>query len=110
MATQPFPVVQSRLDLRGAAFQANRESWKPVLDRFEAVLRDVCSEGSEASLSRHQERGQLLGMYLLPILRVDFNANCWLLTDLCCQRETESHCCLIQIRHSSNSGRSRASV
>lgn len=61
MTAQSFPVVQSRLDLRGQIFQANRESWKPVLDRFEAALRDVSSEGTEASLSRHQERGQLLG-------------------------------------------------
>ncbi|KAL2004687.1 hypothetical protein VTN00DRAFT_3215 [Thermoascus crustaceus] len=68
MTAQSFPVVQSRLDLRGAIFQANRESWKPVLDRFEAALKDVSSEGTEASLSRHQERGQLLARDRIALL------------------------------------------
>lgn len=60
---QPFPVQHSKLDLRAPSFVANRENWTPVLERFEKALKDVSSEGTESSLSRHQERGQLLRMY-----------------------------------------------
>ncbi|KAL1966031.1 hypothetical protein VTN77DRAFT_4971 [Rasamsonia byssochlamydoides] len=59
-SSQPFPVEQSNLDLRGPAFVANRENWIPVLERFEKSLKDVSAEGTDSSLSRHQERGQLL--------------------------------------------------
>lgn len=57
---RPFPVVQSAIDLSGPGYVANRENWAPVLERFEAALKEVSSEGTGVSLSRHQERGQLL--------------------------------------------------
>ncbi|KAF4963732.1 hypothetical protein FSARC_8280 [Fusarium sarcochroum] len=60
MASQPFPVVQSTVDLRKPEYQANHENWSPILDEFEANLRQVASEGNEASLQKHRERGQLL--------------------------------------------------
>lgn len=61
MATETsFPVASANLDLRGELFQANKESWKPVLERFEDALKQVSAEGNEISLRRHQTRGQLL--------------------------------------------------
>ncbi|KAI1872768.1 uncharacterized protein JN550_003642 [Neoarthrinium moseri] len=55
-----YPVGQSALDLRSDRLRQNREKWVPVLQKFEKALNDVSSEGTEASLSRHQSRGQLL--------------------------------------------------
>lgn len=55
-----YPVEESKVDLREQQYQDNHESWVPILERFETSLYDVCSEGAEASLARHQERGQLL--------------------------------------------------
>lgn len=61
MATESsFPIVSSNVNLRGPQFQANKESWTPVLDRFEEVLKQVSAEGNDISLRRHQGRGQLL--------------------------------------------------
>lgn len=61
MATESsFPVLSANLDLRGQMFQANKKSWKPVLERFEDCLRQVSAEGNDVSLKRHQSRGQLL--------------------------------------------------
>lgn len=61
MATESsFPVHSANLDLRGESFQANRKSWEPVLERFEDSLKEVSVEGNEASMRRHQSRGQLL--------------------------------------------------
>lgn len=62
MASQPFPVEHSNLDLRQPSYVANRENWALVLERFEKSLKDVSAEGTESSLSRHQVRGQLLGI------------------------------------------------
>lgn len=58
---QPFPLVQSKLDLDGAQYQQNVDSWKGVLEKFETLLDGVCKEGDEQSVTRHRERGQLLG-------------------------------------------------
>lgn len=55
-----YPIEPSTVNLREENYTQNEKSWAPVLERFENALRDVCSEGSEASLSRHQSRGQLL--------------------------------------------------
>ncbi|CAG7920918.1 unnamed protein product [Penicillium olsonii] len=61
MATESsFPVANTNIDLRGPQFQANKESWTPVLDRFEEALKQVSAEGNDISLRRHQDRGQLL--------------------------------------------------
>lgn len=61
MATESsFPVVRANLDLRGELFQANKESWAPVLEKFEHALKQVSAEGNDVSLRRHQSRGQLL--------------------------------------------------
>lgn len=67
MATESsFPVVSANLDLRGELFQANRELWTPVLERFENALKQVSAEGNDVSLKRHQTRGQLLREYCPP--------------------------------------------
>ncbi|KAI5465061.1 carboxyl transferase domain-containing protein [Mariannaea sp. PMI_226] len=55
-----YPIQRSQVNLRDENYVQNEKSWGPILDRFEAALQDVCSEGSDASLSRHQSRGQLL--------------------------------------------------
>jgi aspartate aminotransferase-like enzyme len=59
-----FPVLTANLDLRGELFQANKNSWVPVLKRFEEALKQVAAEGNEVSLKRHQTRGQLLRKYI----------------------------------------------
>lgn len=56
-----FPVVNATLDLRQEQFVANSAAWKAVLENFEALLEQTTAEGTSKSLSRHQERGQLLG-------------------------------------------------
>ena len=62
MATRAsFPVMQSMFDLGSSQSQSNRESWKPILDKFEASLKSVSAEGDGRSMARQQERGQLLG-------------------------------------------------
>lgn len=62
MATVPsYPPLRSQLDLRGPQFKQNKDSWVPVLDKFEDRLKQVCAEGNQVSLERHQSRGQLLG-------------------------------------------------
>jgi hypothetical protein len=64
MATESsFPVADTNIDLRGPQFQTNKESWTPVLDRFEKALKKVSAEGIDVSLRRHQGRGQLLRKY-----------------------------------------------
>ncbi|KAJ5683495.1 hypothetical protein N7462_006660 [Penicillium macrosclerotiorum] len=61
MATQSsYPALSVNLDLRGELFQANKNSWAPVLERFEKALKQVSAEGNDISLKRHQNRGQLL--------------------------------------------------
>lgn len=61
MATESsFPVFNTKIDLRGEQFQANKDSWTPVLDQFEDALKQVSIEGNDLSLKRHQSRGQLL--------------------------------------------------
>ncbi|KAL4756761.1 carboxyl transferase domain-containing protein [Aspergillus foveolatus] len=55
-----YPVLSSRLDLRAKHLQQNKADWGDILTRFEEALKRVAAEGSEASLNRHQSRGQLL--------------------------------------------------
>lgn len=57
-----FPQVPAVLDLKSAKCKSNREAWKPVLEQFEASLKEVSGEGDAKSLSRQQKRSQLLGM------------------------------------------------
>lgn len=59
-----YPALSANLDLRGEQFQANKESWTPVLDTFEKALKQVSAEGNDVSLQRHQTRGQLLREFL----------------------------------------------
>ena len=70
MATESsFPVANTNIDLRGAQFQANKESWTPVLDRFEEALKQVSAEGNDVSLRRHISRGQLLREFTLRLYK-----------------------------------------
>lgn len=64
MATESsYPTLSAKLDLRGEQFRANKDSWVPVLEKFEDALKQVSAEGNDVSLRRHQTRGQLLRMF-----------------------------------------------
>lgn len=56
-----FPVIESQLNLRQPQYGKNKELWEPILDKYNAALAESSSEGELRSLSRHLERGQLLG-------------------------------------------------
>ncbi|KAI9146711.1 Acyl-CoA ligase sidI [Paramyrothecium foliicola] len=55
-----YPVESSQLNLRDPSLEENKVAWQPILERFNNALQAVSAEGSEESLLRHQERGQLL--------------------------------------------------
>ncbi|KPM37504.1 putative methylcrotonoyl-CoA carboxylase beta chain, mitochondrial [Neonectria ditissima] len=55
-----YPIQESQVDLREQQYKDNHLKWTPVLERFEKSLHHVCGEGTDASLARHQTRGQLL--------------------------------------------------
>ncbi|KAK5710384.1 hypothetical protein LTR17_018910 [Elasticomyces elasticus] len=63
-----FPVGESTARLRGPQFQANRKSWEPLMERFEAMSKAAMAEGAEKYLNRHQERGQLLARDRISLL------------------------------------------
>jgi hypothetical protein len=70
MATESsFPVASTKIDLRGQQFQANKESWAPVIERFEEALKQVSAEGNDVSLRRHQNRGQLLRKFVSRLIK-----------------------------------------
>jgi hypothetical protein len=56
-----FPVLESSASLRGPQFQANRKSWEPLIQTFEAMSKAAMAEGEARHTDRHQSRGQLLG-------------------------------------------------
>lgn len=61
-AAHTFPSFRSKINVGDALHVQNRQNWEPVLEKYEQALQDVSSEGSESSLKRHQDRGQLLRM------------------------------------------------
>ncbi|KAK3632250.1 hypothetical protein LTR22_020655 [Elasticomyces elasticus] len=63
-----FPVGESTARLRGPQFQANRKSWEPLMEKFEAMSKAAMAEGAEKYLNRHQERGQLLARDRISLL------------------------------------------
>ena len=58
--SQPFPVGESLVDIQSPEFEQARSKWKGVLQDFEERLKEVSLEGTAASCSKHQDRGQLL--------------------------------------------------
>ncbi|KXH47964.1 carboxyl transferase [Colletotrichum nymphaeae SA-01] len=72
MIEQLFPVEKSTVDLTASNFKANRQAWEPVLQEFDSYLKDVSSEGDEASTLRHQTRHQLLLLKVNRILEIGF--------------------------------------
>lgn len=58
--TFQYPLGHSTLDIGSESSRKNKERWNPVLERFNKALRDVSREGTDASIARHQGRGQLL--------------------------------------------------
>ncbi|KAJ6028850.1 hypothetical protein N7540_004426 [Penicillium herquei] len=67
-----FPVEHTNIDLRGSQLQANKENWAPVLAKFEKALKQVSEEGNDASLRRHQGRGQLLLLKVNRTMEIAF--------------------------------------
>ncbi|KAK3116596.1 hypothetical protein LTR53_002894 [Teratosphaeriaceae sp. CCFEE 6253] len=63
-----FPVGESAARLRGAQFQANREAWKPLLAKFEAMSQAAMAQGEERYVRRHQDRGQMLARDRISLL------------------------------------------
>lgn len=66
-SSQSFPVERSSVDIRSPALEDARSKWGPILEEFEERLKEVSSEGSIASCSRHQHRGQLLRAHSLVV-------------------------------------------
>ncbi|KAL4890267.1 carboxyl transferase domain-containing protein [Aspergillus ambiguus] len=67
-STSSYPALSSHLDLRGEHFKKNRDSWAPVLEKFETNLRQAAAEGNKVSTDRHQSRGQLLARDRISLL------------------------------------------
>ena len=71
VSANTFPVIESTVDIRQEHFIANRRAWQPLIDKFEAALATACSEGNDASRSRHQIRGQILARDRISLLLDD---------------------------------------
>ena len=63
-----FPVVESQVDLTQETSRFNQEAWGPVLQEFADNLKQTTSEGTAQSISRHEERGQLLARDRISLL------------------------------------------
>lgn len=59
-----LPVVESGVDIRGDEFAANREAWVDIINAFEAASKAVTVEATTSSQTKHQSRGQLLGLLI----------------------------------------------
>ncbi|KAK2603318.1 hypothetical protein N8I77_009783 [Diaporthe amygdali] len=70
---QSFPVERSSVDIRGPDLEGVRSKWEGILQDFQERLKEVSSEGSVASCSRHQDRGQLLPRDRIALL-LDFDS------------------------------------
>ncbi|KAM5341585.1 hypothetical protein ACJ41O_014616 [Fusarium nematophilum] len=58
--THSYPVERSNVNIRDQTHKDNLANWEPILEKYGKALQDVSSEGTLASLERHQTRGQLL--------------------------------------------------
>ena len=94
-----FSTQSSGANLADPVYSANRDNWTPILEQFEENLAAVSAEGNDASLARHQQRGQLLRMWSIP--RPSYSKQ--LLTHDGEQRGIESLYFLMQTLHFSNS-------
>ncbi|OQV08555.1 Carboxyl transferase domain-containing protein [Cladophialophora immunda] len=54
-----FPQITTRINKRSKEFAENVKLWKPVREKYQNALRLSASEGSESSILKHTERGQL---------------------------------------------------
>ena len=61
-----FPQPSSKVTRSSEDFSANVSAWEEVLKKYSRALKLVSSEGSDSSISKHTERGQLLGVYVCP--------------------------------------------
>lgn len=62
-SSHTFPIEKSSVDIRSPGLAEARSKWEGILHDFQERLKEVSSEGSAASCSRHQHRGQLLRAY-----------------------------------------------
>ncbi len=56
---QPYPRLDSHLDLRGDEYRANREAWTKLLEPVEAALAKSREGGGAKYVERHRARGKL---------------------------------------------------
>ena len=57
-----FPQIPSKVIRISEGFSTNLSAWEEVLKKYHQALEQVSNEGSESSLYKHTERGQLLGV------------------------------------------------
>ncbi|MFV0681363.1 carboxyl transferase domain-containing protein [Ottowia sp.] len=55
-----MPVIQSKLSVRSADFQANAAAMRAVVDDLKAQVQQVGQGGGEAARKKHTDRGKLL--------------------------------------------------
>jgi len=58
--TQPYPVLPTNVDRRGADYAAHREANLAAIDRLTAALREATVGGGEKYTARHTAAGKLL--------------------------------------------------
>jgi len=57
---QPYPVLASRIDVRGDEFRANDAANRAAVDKLRAALAEATAGGGERYTSRHKAAGKLL--------------------------------------------------
>ncbi|KAH7081945.1 carboxyl transferase [Paraphoma chrysanthemicola] len=68
MSTTSFPQQTSQVNLKLAAFKSNELAWKDVISRFKEALATTSDQGTPKSMSRHQQRGQVLARDRISLL------------------------------------------
>jgi hypothetical protein len=61
-----FPQLPTKVTRTSEDFSANASAWEEVLKNYSQALKLVSSEGSDSSIQKHTDRGQLLGVYIYP--------------------------------------------
>jgi acetyl-CoA carboxylase carboxyltransferase component len=65
---QPYPVLASRVDRRGADYEANRAANQAAIDKLAAALREATAGGGDKYNARHVAAGKLLPRERIALL------------------------------------------
>jgi acetyl-CoA carboxylase carboxyltransferase component len=65
---QAYPVIQTRVDPRGAEYTANAEQNRAAVDKLRAALAEATVGGGEKYTSRHKAAGKLLPRERIELL------------------------------------------